>query len=92
MTQQSSSPPAANEQDKQPVQAPKLPANVRVMIGLVASPTLLVIAFSIYSVLYGNWQEPGISGIIFSSLGVFAYYVVIVGRLPQWFNFKQKTK
>ncbi|GAA0855198.1 hypothetical protein [Aliiglaciecola litoralis] len=66
----------------------KLPPNVRVMIGIVASPTLLVIAFCVYALLYGNWQDPGVGGIIFSLLGVFAYYLVIFGRLPRWFNFK----
>ncbi|MFA3790887.1 hypothetical protein AB6T38_07200 [Aliiglaciecola sp. SL4] len=68
----------------------KIPANVRVMIALVASPTLLVIAFSIYCLWIGNWQEPGVSGVIFSALGIFAYYVVIVGRLPKWFHFKRQ--
>ncbi|WJG09419.1 hypothetical protein [Aliiglaciecola sp. LCG003] len=68
----------------------KLPANVRVMIGIVASPTLLIIAFSLHAIFFGNWKDPGIGGIIFSALGVFAYYVVIMGRLPRWFNFKDK--
>ncbi|MBU2877423.1 hypothetical protein KO530_07080 [Aliiglaciecola lipolytica] len=60
------------------------------MIALVASPTLMVIAFSVYSLFTENWREPGVSGIIFSALGIFAYYVVIVGRLPNWFHFKRQ--
>lgn len=67
----------------------RIPANVRVMVALVASPTLLIIAFSVYSVLFDDWKAPGISGIIFSALGIFAYYVVIFGRLPSWFRFKK---
>lgn len=67
----------------------KLPANVRVMIALVASPTLLIMAFAVRSVLSGDWQAPGITGIIFTTLGIFAYYVVVAGRLPGWFGSKR---
>ncbi|MDO6694302.1 hypothetical protein Q4574_13490 [Aliiglaciecola sp. 3_MG-2023] len=81
--------PVTPNSDKQTA---KIPANVRVMIALVASPTLMVIAFSIYCILIGNWQEPGVSGIIFSALGIFAYYVVLVGRLPTWFHFKRQKQ
>lgn len=69
--------------------AKPIPANVRVMVALVASPTLLIIAFSVYSLVFGDWKAPGVSGVIFSALGFFAYYVVIVGRLPGWFRFKK---
>lgn len=90
-----SSDPAHNDQNEhsaqdrhQPLQK-QIPANVRVMIALVASPTLLIIAFSVYSLLFGDWKAPGVSGIIFSALGIFAYYVVIFGRLPRWFSFRK---
>ncbi|MFT6372746.1 MAG: hypothetical protein ACJAZT_001500 [Gammaproteobacteria bacterium] len=60
----------------------KIPANVRVMIALVASPTFMVIAYSIYLLFSGKWIEVGFSGLIFSALGVFAYFIVFSGRLP----------
>lgn len=68
----------------------KIPANVRVMIGLVASPTLLIMAFAVFSVISGDWQAPGITGMIFSALGFFAYYVVLTGRLPRWFGLTRR--
>ncbi|MCC2605163.1 hypothetical protein [Planctobacterium marinum] len=60
----------------------KLPPNVRVMIALCASPTLMVIAFLFYNLYTAQWREIGISTVIFSLLGGFAYYVVIMGKLP----------
>ncbi|MDP5032275.1 MAG: hypothetical protein NWQ54_17955 [Paraglaciecola sp.] len=59
-----------------------IPANVRVMIALVATPTLLVIGMLFYTLFVSGWQAITISMIIFSLLGLFAYYVVITGRLP----------
>jgi hypothetical protein len=60
----------------------KIPANVRVMIALVSSPTLLLMAYIIYLLWQGKWSEISIGGAIFSVIGVFAYYIVITGRLP----------
>jgi hypothetical protein len=62
----------------------KIPANVRVMIALVASPTLMVMAYVIYLLFWGNWTEIGFAGPVFSALGIFAYFVVISGRLPRF--------
>jgi hypothetical protein len=64
----------------------KIPANVRVMIGLVASPTLMIIAYSLYLLFMGQWIEVGFSGLIFSTLGVFAYFIVFSGRFPRIFK------
>ena len=58
-----------------------IPANVRVMIALVASPTLMVIGMLFYTLFVTGWRSISISMIIFSLLGVFAYYVVIAGKL-----------
>ncbi|GAC16233.1 hypothetical protein [Aliiglaciecola lipolytica] len=91
MSQSSNPEQQSNSSDSEPKKGSKIPPNVRVMIALVASPTLMVIAFSIYCLWIGNWQEPGMSGVIFSALGVFAYYLVFVGRLPKWFNFKRQN-
>jgi hypothetical protein len=52
------------------------------MIALVASPTLMVIGMLFYTMFVTGWQSISISMIIFSLLGVFAYYIVIAGRLP----------
>lgn len=60
----------------------KIPANVRVMIALCASPTLMVLAFLFYNLVTAQWSEIGVSTIIFSVLGIFAYSIVILGRLP----------
>jgi hypothetical protein len=62
----------------------KIPANVRVMIALVASPTLMIIAYSVYLLFSGSWIEVGFSGLIFSTLGIFAYFIVFSGRLPRF--------
>lgn len=59
-----------------------LPANVRVMIALVASPTLLVVGMLFYTLFIDGWQEISVSMIIFSLLCALAYYVVITGRPP----------
>jgi hypothetical protein len=67
----------------QPVTAKKtVPANVRVMIGLVASPTLMVMAMLLYTIVTTGWLTVSISMIIFTLLGVAAYSVVITGKLP----------
>ena len=67
-----------------------LPANVRVMIALTASPTLLVVGMLLYTLFVDGWQKVSISMIIFSLLCILAYYVVITGHLPR-FGMK-KTK
>jgi len=61
----------------------KLPANVRVMLALCASPTLMVIGFLFYNLFTAQWQEIGISTLIFSALGLFAYTLVFTGKLPR---------
>ena len=60
-----------------------LPANVRVMIALVASPTLLVVGMLFYTLFFDGWQSISISMIIFSILCILAYYVVISGHPPR---------
>jgi hypothetical protein len=60
-----------------------LPANVRVMIALVASPTLLVVGMLLYTLFVDGWQKISISMIIFSLLCVLAYYTVITGHPPR---------
>lgn len=60
----------------------KIPPNVRVMIGLCASPTLMVIGFLFYNLFTAQWTEIGISTLIFSGLGFFAYSIVVTGRVP----------
>lgn len=62
---------------------PTLPANVRVMIALTASPTLLVVGMLFYTLFVDGWQKISISMIIFSLLCAVAYYVVITGRPPR---------
>lgn len=61
---------------------PKISPNIRVMIAIVASPTLMVIGYMLYVIFTATWQELSITGAIFSLLGLFAYYIVIVGQLP----------
>tara|TARA_R110002153_G_scaffold79650_1_gene203198 strand:- start:2 stop:196 length:195 start_codon:yes stop_codon:yes gene_type:complete len=58
------------------------------MIALVATPTLMVIGMLFYTLFVTGWQSVSISMIIFSLLGCFAYYVVIVGKLP---SLRRKT-
>jgi hypothetical protein len=60
-----------------------LPANVRVMIALVASPTLLVVGMLFYTLFIDGWQKVSVSMIIFSLLCTLAYYVVITGHPPR---------
>lgn len=63
---------------------PPLPANVRVMIALTASPTILVVGMLFYTLFVDGWQKISISMIIFSLLCTLAYYVVITGHLPRF--------
>ena len=60
----------------------QVPAAARVMIGLCASPTLMVIGFFIYNLVLGQWSEIAISTLVFSALGLYAYFIVITGHLP----------
>ena len=66
-----------------------LPANVRVMIALTASPTILVVGMLFYTLFVDGWQKISISMIIFSLLCTLAYYVVITGHLPH-LRFKKR--
>ncbi|WP_339726074.1 hypothetical protein [uncultured Paraglaciecola sp.] len=67
-----------------------LPANVRVMIALTASPTLLVVGMLLYTIFVDGWQKVTVSMIIFSLLCILAYYVVITGRPPR-LHFKKRN-
>lgn len=62
---------------------PPLPANVRVMIALVASPTLLVVGMLFYTLFFDGWRSISVSMIIFSILCILAYYVVFSGHPPR---------
>ena len=68
----------------------KIPANVRVMIALVASPTLMVVGMLLYTLFVDGWQFISISMIIFSLLCGLAYYVVISGHPPRFRIKKRK--
>ena len=61
----------------------RLPANVRVMIALTASPTLIVVGMLLYTLFIDGWEKVSISMIVFSLLCVLAYYVVITGHPPR---------
>jgi purine-cytosine permease-like protein len=63
---------------------PTLPANVRVMIALTASPTLIVVGMLLYTLFFDGWRSISISMIIFSMLCILAYYVVISGHPPRF--------
>jgi hypothetical protein len=70
---------------------PPLPANVRVMIALTASPTLLVVGMLFYTLIFDGWRSISISMIIFSMLCILAYYVVISGHPPR-LSIKKRDK
>ena len=76
---------------EQPPVSKVLPANIRVMIALVASPTLMVVGMLLYTLFVDGWQYISISMIIFSLLCVLAYYVVITGTPPR-FRIKKRNK
>ena len=71
---------------------PTLPANVRVMIALTASPTLIVVGMLFYTLFFDGWRSVSISMIIFSMLCILAYYVVISGHPPRLFMKKRDKK
>jgi len=50
---------------------------------------LLLIAYIIYLFWQGKWNQISIGGALFSLIGVFAYFIVITGRLP---TFLKKSK
>ena len=68
---------------------PTLPANVRVMIALTASPTIIVVGMLLYTLFFDGWRSISISMIIFSMLCILAYYVVISGHPPR-FSIKKR--
>ncbi|MFT2090510.1 hypothetical protein [Paraglaciecola sp. 2405UD69-4] len=70
--------------DQKPAKQTSLPANIRVMIALVASPTLLVVGMLIYTIWTEGWKEVSISMIVFTILSAFAYFIVITGNLPSF--------
>lgn len=59
------------------------------MIALVSSPTLLLMAYIIYVIWQDKWNQISIGGVVFSLIGIFAYFIVITGRIP---TFSNKTK
>lgn len=61
-----------------------LPANVRVMIALVASPTLMVVGMLLYTLVVDGWRAVSISMIVFSILSGLAYYTAISGHPPRF--------
>lgn len=71
-----------SEVSERPTSSGKVPPQVRVMIALCASPTLMVIAFFIYNLATQQWREIGISTVIFTLMGLFAYYIVFTGKIP----------
>lgn len=81
-SQSTSNPEAKPEFKKESNTELKVPVQVRVMIALCASPTLMVIAFLLYNLVTAQWAEIGVSTLIFSALGGIAYYIVILGKLP----------
>lgn len=70
------------------MQGTRVPPQIRVMVGIVACPLLLVIGYQLMLLFTGQWTEVSISGVIFSLLGVFAYYLVIIGKLPRFFSYR----
>ncbi len=60
----------------------RVPAQIRVMIAIVASPTLMVMWFLLYNIFTRNWQDIAVSTAVFTAIGCYAYYIVITGKLP----------
>ena len=63
----------------------QLPANVRVLIALVAIPAYFSIFAAVFQLYLGEW-EVSFSGLLYPALGVLAIYVALIGKLPKFFN------
>lgn len=60
----------------------RLPIQIRVMIGVVATPLLIVVYAVGLLIVQGNWQEISIAKICFTLLCGAIYYVVFTGKVP----------
>lgn len=60
----------------------RLPVQIRVMIGVVATPLWIVVYAVLLLMWQGNWQEISIAKITFTLLCAAIYYVVFTGKVP----------
>lgn len=68
-----------------PVQKPdvfRLPIQIRVMIGVVATPLWIVVYAVFLLLIERNWQEISVAKISFCILCAVIYYTVFTGRVP----------
>jgi hypothetical protein len=64
----------------QPSKSKTLPIKVRVVIGLMSLPSLLLTAFLIKTALDGNWDTVDAFEVIYALVGMFAAYIALSGR------------
>lgn len=60
----------------------RLPIQIRVMIGVVATPLWIVVYAVILLLVERNWQEISIAKVSFCILCAIIYYTVFTGRVP----------
>ena len=58
------------------------PANVRVLIAMVASPFLFAYFYMGYLLYVGEAQKISVAVLSFAAVGALAYFVAFTGRLP----------
>lgn len=64
----------------QPSKPKTLPMKVRVVIGVMSLPSLLLTAFLIKTALDGNWDTVDAFEVIYALVGMFAAYIALSGR------------
>lgn len=62
--------------------SPVLPANIRVLIGMVASPFLFAFFYIGYCLYIGEPGQISYAVVLFAAVGSAIYYVVFTGRMP----------
>lgn len=60
----------------------KVPANIRVMLAIVASPTIAIMVFQVFALMEGDWRSLLDVFNVFIVFGLMAYYIVFTSRLP----------
>jgi hypothetical protein len=53
---------------------------VRILIGLLSIPSLLLVALLIKTGMNGDWDTVGAFELIYAAVGIFAAYIALTGK------------
>lgn len=62
----------------------KIRPSVRLLLAIVALPSLLGAAIISYSISLGDWDSLTVNGVIFLAIGLLGCYLAFTGRMPNF--------